>query len=131
MGGARRLPQQAHRRPVRCARVPAVRGVPARPCAPTLAHARGACTARTRHGNQRTLTVPRYAAYNKPEAVIDWLDHNVPKHDYVLVLDSDMILRRPFFVETMGPRKGLAVGARYTYMIGVANELAVRHIPHG
>ncbi|KAG2439207.1 hypothetical protein HXX76_004570 [Chlamydomonas incerta] len=75
-------------------------------------------------------TGDRYAAYNKPEAVIDWLDHNAPKHDYVLVLDSDMVLRRPFFVENMGPRKGLAVGARYTYMIGVANELAVRHIPH-
>ncbi len=41
-----------------------------------------------------------------------------------------MILRRPFLVEWMGPRKGLAVGARYTYMIGVNNELAVRHIPH-
>jgi hypothetical protein len=35
----------------------------------------------------------------QPEAVIDWLDHNVPKHDYVLVLDSDMVLRRPFFIE--------------------------------
>ncbi|KXZ52846.1 hypothetical protein GPECTOR_8g229 [Gonium pectorale] len=72
----------------------------------------------------------RYAAYNKPEAVLDWLDYNKPKHDYVLVLDSDMILRRPFLVEVMGPRKGLAVGARYTYMIGVNNELALRHIPH-
>ncbi|GIL46677.1 hypothetical protein Vafri_3606 [Volvox africanus] len=41
-----------------------------------------------------------------------------------------MILRRPFFVEDMQPKKGLAIGARYTYMIGVANELAVRHIPH-
>ncbi|GIL46676.1 hypothetical protein Vafri_3606 [Volvox africanus] len=72
----------------------------------------------------------RYAAYNKPEAVIDWLDHKVARHEYVLVLDSDMILRRPFFVEDMQPKKGLAIGARYTYMIGVANELAVRHIPH-
>ena len=71
-----------------------------------------------------------YAAYNKPEAVIDWLDNNVPKAEYVLVLDSDMTLRRPFLVEDMGPRKGLAIGARYTYMIGVNNELAVRHIPH-
>lgn len=62
--------------------------------------------------------------------MLDWLDYNTPKHDYVLVLDSDMILRRPFLVEWMTPRKGLAVGARYTYMIGVNNELAVRHIPH-
>lgn len=76
------------------------------------------------------IGVGRYAAYNKPEAVLDWLDHKVPKHEYVLVLDSDMILRRPFFIEEMQPKKGLAVGARYTYMIGVANELAVRHIPH-
>ncbi|EFJ40854.1 hypothetical protein VOLCADRAFT_121680 [Volvox carteri f. nagariensis] len=72
----------------------------------------------------------RYAAYNKPEAVLDWLDHQVPKHEYVLVLDSDMVLRRPFFIEELNPKRGLAIGARYTYMIGVANELAVRHIPH-
>lgn len=71
-----------------------------------------------------------YLAYNKPEAVLDWLDHVVPKHEFVLVLDSDMILRRPFFVEEMGPKKGLAVGAKYTYMIGVNNELATRHVPH-
>ena len=70
-----------------------------------------------------------YAAYNKPEAVIDWLDHNTPEEEYVLVLDSDMVLRRPFFVEVMGPKLGWAVGARYTYMIGVNNELALRHIP--
>ncbi|MEW5312642.1 MAG: hypothetical protein WDW38_004261 [Sanguina aurantia] len=70
-----------------------------------------------------------YAAYNKPYAVIDWLDHTMPTEEFVLVLDSDMILRRPFFVEQLGPKKGLAVGARYTYMIGVNNELADRHIP--
>lgn len=75
------------------------------------------------------VTKDHYAAYNKPEAVIDWLEHVTPKEDYVLVLDSDMILRKPFLVEDMHPSPGWAVGARYTYMIGVANELAVRHIP--
>lgn len=70
-----------------------------------------------------------YAAYNKPEAVIDYMDNNSPREEYVLVLDSDMILRRPFFVEDLQPRRGLAVGARYTYLIGVNNELATRHIP--
>eukprot|EP00195_Chlamydomonas_chlamydogama_P017790 CAMPEP_0202892052 /NCGR_PEP_ID=MMETSP1392-20130828/1901_1 /ASSEMBLY_ACC=CAM_ASM_000868 /TAXON_ID=225041 /ORGANISM="Chlamydomonas chlamydogama, Strain SAG 11-48b" /LENGTH=613 /DNA_ID=CAMNT_0049575927 /DNA_START=352 /DNA_END=2193 /DNA_ORIENTATION=- len=74
-------------------------------------------------------THDNYAAYNKPEAVIDWLQHVTPEEDYVLVLDSDMILRRPFLVELMQPKPHLAIGARYTYMIGVANELAVRHIP--
>jgi hypothetical protein len=74
-------------------------------------------------------TGDHYAAYNKPEAVIDWLEHQTPKEDFVLVLDSDMILRKPFLVEAMHPKKGSAVGAKYTYMIGVANELADRHIP--
>jgi len=74
-------------------------------------------------------TGDNYAAYNKPEAVIDWLEHVTPKEEYVLVLDSDMILRKPFLVEEMHPSPGWAVGARYTYMIGVANELADRHIP--
>lgn len=75
------------------------------------------------------VTHDNYAAYNKPEAVIDWLQHATPKEEWVLVLDSDMIMRRPFLVEVMQPKKGLAIGARYTYMIGVNNELALRHIP--
>ena len=77
------------------------------------------------------VTKDNYAAYNKPEAVIDWLQHVTPAEEYVLVLDSDMILRRPFLVEVMTPKPGMAVGARYTYMIGVNNELALRHVPGG
>jgi hypothetical protein len=57
------------------------------------------------------------------------LQHVTPEEEYVLVLDSDMIQRRPFLVEVMKPKLGLAVGARYTYMIGVNNELALRHVP--
>lgn len=74
-------------------------------------------------------TGDHYAAYNKPEAVVDWLEHVTPEEEWILVLDSDMILRKPFTNKEMKAVKGLAVGARYTYMIGVANELAVRHIP--
>lgn len=74
-------------------------------------------------------TGDNYAAYNKPEAVIDWLQHVTPEEDYILVLDSDMILRRPFLVEVMKPRPKMAVGARYTYMIGVNNGMALRHVP--
>lgn len=75
------------------------------------------------------VTHDSYAAYNKPEAVIDWLQHVTPEEEYILVLDSDMILRRPFLVEQMHPSPGMAVGAKYTYMIGVNNELAMRHVP--
>ena len=49
------------------------------------------------------VTKDNYAAYNKPEAVIDWLQHVTPEEEYILVLDSDMILRRPFIVRMGGP----------------------------
>lgn len=70
-----------------------------------------------------------YAAYNKPEAVIDWLEHVTPKEDWIVVLDSDMVLRRPFLPADFNLSRGWAVGAKYDYMIGVNNELADRHIP--
>jgi hypothetical protein len=70
-----------------------------------------------------------YAAYNKPEAVIDYMDHVDPAEDWMLVLDSDMLIRKPFTYEQFKAKKGLGVGARYDYMIGVNNELAVRHVP--
>eukprot|EP00879_Flechtneria_rotunda_P017349 GHRR01018175.1.p1 GENE.GHRR01018175.1~~GHRR01018175.1.p1 ORF type:complete len:350 (+),score=62.58 GHRR01018175.1:1082-2131(+) len=70
-----------------------------------------------------------YPAYNKPEAVIDWLQHVTPAEEWVVVLDSDMILRRPFLPSEFNLTRGWAVGARYDYMVGVNNALADRHIP--
>jgi hypothetical protein len=70
-----------------------------------------------------------YAAYNKPGGIIDWLKHAEPDHEWVLVLDSDMILRRPFAVPEFNLSRGWASGARYDYLIGVDNALAERHIP--
>lgn len=70
-----------------------------------------------------------YLAYNKPGAVVDWLAHVTPEEEWLVILDSDMILRHPFSPDIMKPEKGLAVSASYTYMIGVDNELATTHIP--
>jgi hypothetical protein len=70
-----------------------------------------------------------YAAYNKPEAVIDYMEKNDPEEQWVLVLDSDMILRYPFMHDEFPAKPGIAYGARYDYMIGVNNQLADRHIP--
>lgn len=39
-----------------------------------------------------------YAAYNKPGAVVDYFEHNSPKEEWVVVLDSDMLLKTPFKV---------------------------------
>ena len=94
-------------------------------------------------------TGDHYAAYNKPAGVIDWLaaleaaaaaksprpggDHHQPppplEEDFVLVLDSDMLLRRPFDPRAFNVSRGWASGARYDYLIGVDNDLARRHIP--
>ncbi|GFR43751.1 hypothetical protein Agub_g4863 [Astrephomene gubernaculifera] len=77
--------------------------------------------------NERTNDY--YAAYNKPGAVVDWLQHVKPKEDWILVLDSDMYLRKPFYPQFFNATRGWCVSADYTYMIGVNNDLAVRHIP--
>jgi hypothetical protein len=74
-------------------------------------------------------TGDQYAAYNKPEAVLDWLQHVTPAQEWVTVLDSDMLLRRPFDAADFDVQRGWAVSAYYGYMMGVANELADRHIP--
>ncbi|KAG2453606.1 hypothetical protein HYH02_001824 [Chlamydomonas schloesseri] len=70
-----------------------------------------------------------YAAYNKPGAVYDWLKHVDPPEDWLLVLDSDMYLRRPFYPQFFNATRGWCQSADYTYMVGVNNELATRHIP--
>ncbi len=68
-------------------------------------------------------TGDRYPAYNKPMAVIDWLAKTDVKEDYVLIIDADMIMRRPIVPDPSSP---LATSAFFGYMIGVNNELAVK-----
>jgi hypothetical protein len=58
-----------------------------------------------------------YAAYNKPTAVKDWLDHNPkPKEQWILLLDSDMLLRHPFGPKDFNLTKGWAMAGHYDYM---------------
>ena len=47
----------------------------------------------------------------------------------MLILDADMIIRRPFIPEELGVRQGLAISAYYSYLKGVNNELALKHVP--
>ncbi|KAI8477380.1 MAG: hypothetical protein J3K34DRAFT_398046 [Monoraphidium minutum] len=72
-----------------------------------------------------------YPPYNKPGGVMHWLSRADPGADWVLVLDSDMILRRPLGPDDYPalPGPGWASGARYDYLIGVNNALADRHVP--
>lgn len=57
-----------------------------------------------------------YSAYNKPEAVIDWLAHNEIEEEFVLILDADMIMRAPFIPEDLGAKEGTAISAYYGYL---------------
>ena len=68
-------------------------------------------------------TGDKYPAYNKPMAVIDWLAKTDVKEDYVLIIDADMIMRRPIIPDPLSP---LATSAYFGYMIGVNNELAIK-----
>jgi hypothetical protein len=70
-----------------------------------------------------------YVAYNKPGAVIDYLEHVTPEEEWLLVLDSDMIIRMPWKVRDFELSLGWAVGSDYGYLVGVNNDLADRHIP--
>jgi peptidyl serine alpha-galactosyltransferase len=88
-----------------------------------------------------------YSAYNKPLAVIDWLSKNPPEEEWLVILDSDMLLREPFIckgeagseaekvaaayppVLSMDCRRGHPIAAYYGYLIGSTNELAEHFLP--
>ncbi len=70
-----------------------------------------------------------YSAYNKPLAVLDFLTNNAVEEEYILVIDADMIFVQRFNPINMGVRPGWAVAAFFSYMRGVNNELALKHVP--
>ena len=43
---------------------------------------------------------------NKPVAVLDWLEKARPQEEYILILDADMIMRRPLDPVRLGVRPG-------------------------
>jgi hypothetical protein len=58
-----------------------------------------------------------YAAYNKPVAVSDWLAHHQDaEEEWLLLLDADMQLLRPFTPDEFKLTKGWAMAANYDYM---------------
>ncbi|KAK9905110.1 hypothetical protein WJX75_009783 [Coccomyxa subellipsoidea] len=71
-----------------------------------------------------------YSGINKPVAVQDWLTRTNPQEDYILILDADMIMLKPFDPVKMGVAPGWAVSAFYGYLQGVNNDLALKHVPH-
>eukprot|EP00873_Tetraselmis_striata_P002928 jgi/Tetstr1/423192/TSEL_001312.t1 len=70
-----------------------------------------------------------YGPYNMAGTVLHWVQHAHIKEEYILILDSDMVLLRPLLPSHLGIAPGRAVAAFYGYLKGVANDLAERHIP--
>lgn len=64
-----------------------------------------------------------------PLASSDWVQDVHPTEDFILVIDADMIMRQPFDPVALGAGPGWAISAFFTYMKGVSNELAMRHVP--
>lgn len=51
---------------------------------------------------------------NKPVAVRDWLNKTQPKEDYILVIDSDTVMREPFDMETLDLKPGKMPSSAFT-----------------
>lgn len=82
-----------------------------------------------------------YGAYNKPYAVIDFLENSPPKEDWLIIVDADMIMRLPFLCKgedfehgedkslELNCQRGRPISAHYGYLKGTNNDLAKRHLP--
>eukprot|EP00897_Mesotaenium_endlicherianum_P001554 jgi/Mesen1/1426/ME001303S00480 len=80
--------------------------------------------------NTHPVTGDWYPAINKPVAINHWLNHSkeAQEVDYVVILDADMILRRPLTPWDLGAAPGRPVAAPYGYLIGCDNELGRLHM---
>ena len=45
---------------------------------------------------------------NKPVAVFSWYRNTKPTEDYIIILDADMIMLKPFDPQQMGVKPGTA-----------------------
>ena len=47
-----------------------------------------------------------YSGINKPVAVLDWLQKTNPSEEYILIIDADMIMRKPMLPHKLGAGPG-------------------------
>ena len=56
--------------------------------------------------------------------VLHWLTHARPVERFVLIVESDMLLREPIDCEQLGVRPGVGASGLYEYLHGVHNGMA-------
>ncbi|KAK9918872.1 hypothetical protein WJX75_007695 [Coccomyxa subellipsoidea] len=69
-----------------------------------------------------------YPPYNKPGAITHWLRFSEPEEPFILIMDSDIIMRRPYVPEELKVRPGWAAAPYFDFLKGVNNELARTHL---
>lgn len=69
-----------------------------------------------------------YASYNKPFSVTAWLEKVDVKEKWILMMDTDMLLRQLVDPVALGVRRGNVVSAEYTYLTGTTSGFAKRFI---
>ena len=73
---------------------------------------------------------------NKPVAVMDWLEKVQPQEEYILILDADMIMLKPFDPVKMGVLPGLPCVACASHAqlhtatpgFAIAHHLPLKHM---
>jgi hypothetical protein len=68
------------------------------------------------------------ASYNKPFSVTAWLEKVDVKEKWILMMDTDMLLRQLVDPVALGVRRGNVVSAEYTYLTGTTSGFAKRFI---
>lgn len=46
-----------------------------------------------------------------------------------MILDADMLVRKPFDPKDLPLERGWAYAGHYDYLIGTDNDIALRHVP--
>ncbi|XP_022884004.1 peptidyl serine alpha-galactosyltransferase-like [Olea europaea var. sylvestris] len=77
--------------------------------------------------SRHPVTGDWYPAIHKPAGVVHWLDHAKIDAEYIVILESDMIMRGPITPWEFNAAPGRPVATPYEYLIGCDNELAKIH----
>ena len=66
-----------------------------------------------------------YPTYLKPHTVATWLREARPAEDYILIVDSDMIFRRPLLPRALGVQPGVAASQNQWCAVDKARTMAM------
>jgi hypothetical protein len=76
--------------------------------------------------SKHPLTKDDYCAYNKPAAIVQWLEQQKPQQKNIMIIDPDCVFLGPITREI---KRGQAIGQLYSYMWanGPCGHLVKRH----